>query len=276
VRTAEVLSQTAARLAQAGLENSLFEAETLASYAAGISRAKLISLMPDQYPPAAEAKLEEICRRREAREPFAYITGTKEFYGLDFFVTPDVLIPRPETESLVDAAVSLLPEGGSFLDLCCGSGIVGIALKTNRNDARVSASDISSAAIAVARINAHTLLNDESITFIQSDLFESIDAAFDMIAANPPYVAGEELPALAPELGFEPGLALFSDDGGFSHTERIISHARAHLVKDGILLVETNPSLKDRVGRCAEHFGFSLTIEKDLAGFSRFYFLRAV
>lgn len=274
VRTSEIVSETAAVLKKAGIESPFFEAELLASYAAGISRTRLVAMMPDRYPSAAQAKLSGIVRRRAAREPFSYITGTKEFYGIEFKVTPDVLIPRPETEFLVDAAVTLLPENGAFLDLCCGSGIVGIAVKKNRTDAAVTASDISAGALALAEINAQDILGDGMIRYIESDLFGSIKDRFDMIAANPPYVSGNEMSELQPELMFEPESALFSDDDGFLHTAEIIKGAAGHLKENGVLIIESNPVLKDKITEYADIHGYRITVENDLAGFPRFYYMR--
>lgn len=263
-------------LDKAGVPNASFEAELLASYAADINRAALVAMMRDPYPPEAKHRAADLCRRRAAHEPFAYITGHKEFYGIDFQVTPDVLIPRPETEALVDAAVSLLPEGGSFLDLCCGSGAVAVALKHCRNDASVSASDISQKALAVAGTNADTLLWPGAVTFIVSDLFDAISGRYDLIAANPPYVGEHEKALLAAELDYEPQIALFSAEAGFFHTGQIIRQARDYLNAGGYLIVETNPALRTQVTDCARDCGYSLSVENDLAGFPRFYLLQAV
>lgn len=270
--TSQILAHCAQQLREAGVAEPRFEAEVLAAYAANVSRAKIVAMFPDQYPPEARETLEKICARRVAREPFAYITGTKEFYGIDFDVDRNVLVPRPETEALVDAAVARVPESGSFLDLCCGSGNVGIALKSLRGDISVTAADISPAALDVARRNARRVLGDGCVKFVQSDLFESIDGRFDMIAANPPYVAQSESVRLEPELSYEPHSALFSADEGLFHTKKIIESADRYLNSGGLLLIETNPSLRETLMTLAAENGYNVEAENDLAGFSRFFY----
>lgn len=193
------LRQATERLAAAGCETPRLDAEVLLAHVLGVERAELY--MRAHEPPPGFADLVE---RRARREPVAYLTGVRAFRRLELRVDPRVLIPRPETEHLVEAALDL-PEGAAVVDVGTGSGAVALALKDERPDLRVTATDLSSDALEVARGNAERLGLD--VAFVHGDLLAGLRP--DAVVSNPPYV--ERALGLPPELGFEPELALFGD-----------------------------------------------------------------
>jgi release factor glutamine methyltransferase len=231
-------------------------------------RAGLLLKTGEPLPDGVEARYQLSLEKRLSGLCVAYIRGRKEFRGLDFAVTPAVLVPRPDTETLVEAALETLDRlaplpGPLVLDLCTGSGAVAVALKHERPDLRVYASDISAPALEAARLNAATLLPsahavahavaeavegnapDPVITFIESDLFERIPQpapGFTLITANPPYIPRGLIDTLAPEVRREPRLALDGGETGLDLIRRIIDGARPFLRPGGALLLEASPA----------------------------------
>lgn len=193
------LREAVARLAAAGCETPRLDAEVLLAHALGVPRLELY-----RRPAEPPAGFDELVQRRARREPVAYITGVRAFRDLELRVDARVLIPRPETEHLVEAALEL-PRGASVVDVGTGSGAVALALKDERPDLRVIATDVSEDALAVARANAARLALD--VAFTRGDLLAGVHA--DAVVSNPPYV--ERSPDLPPELAFEPPAALFGD-----------------------------------------------------------------
>jgi release factor glutamine methyltransferase len=213
------------------------EAQLLASLGGGVKRSWLLAHETDAVEPDAEAAVRKLFQRRQAGEPIAYILGEREFFGLPFAVTPAVLIPRPETELLVELARSHLPEGGRLLDVGTGSGAVAVAIAHMRADAEVWACDLSSAALAVARANAAR--NDARVHFVESDLFAALEGErFEVIASNPPYVAEGDPHLAEGDLRFEPALALASGPDGLDLIRRLAGEARRHLQPGGRLVFE--------------------------------------
>ena len=209
------------------------ERELLLMHHLGINRAGLIRGAQDELSPCLLQALESDCARLAAGEPLAYLTGERGFWDFTLTVTPDVLIPRPETETLVEAALDRLSPGDRVLDLGTGSGAIALALaRSGRAD--VTAVDDSEAALAVARANAERL--GASIRLLESNWFEQVTGSFDMIVANPPYVAEGDphLPALARE----PKRALVAGKNGLDDLHRIITSAPTYLEPGGWLLVE--------------------------------------
>ena len=186
----------------------------------------------------AEAQaLSELIARRQAGEPVAYLVGQREFYGLPFQVGPDVLIPRPDTELLVELAIARLPARGRMLDMGTGSGAIAVAVAHNRPDAGVTALDVSEAALAIARANASA--NDTTVTFLHSDWFGALDATpFDLIVSNPPYIADGDRHLAEGDLRFEPIGALTDHADGLSALRTIAIGAPAHLAAGAWLLME--------------------------------------
>jgi len=248
------------------------EARALLRVALGADETHLVA-HPEQILTREQGdRFAEWVRRRRAGEPVAYITGEREFYSLAFKVTPAVLIPRPETELLVEAALERIARDAPrrVLDLATGSGCVSIAIAKQRPRARVVATDISDAALELARENArrHAAANVE---FVESDWFGALGAArFDVIVANPPYIAEGDPHLAAGDLRFEPRRALVAGPDGLECIGPIVARAHAHLVAGGWLLFEHG---HDQAARCLSllaRIGFrDLTTLRDLAGIER-------
>jgi release factor glutamine methyltransferase len=238
------IAEGARFLSSAGLENGRLDAEVLLSHALGVDKTALYMNIDAPLHPQDEGRYRDMLSRRVQREPVAYITGRKEFWSLDFLVTPDVLIPRPETELLVEIAVGRLKvcDGKSpvkILDLGTGTGAIAVALAKELPDARIAAVDISSAALAVARQNSESHGVADRISFLSGDLFQSVRGQFDLIVSNPPYVRREELSALPPEIReWEPVGALDGGIDGLDFYRRIIAESRQHLRSGGSIILE--------------------------------------
>jgi release factor glutamine methyltransferase len=206
-------------------------------------------------------QLDLLQTRRANDEPMAYLLGYKECYGRKFIVTPDVLIPRPETEQLVDEVGQLLKSGQRIIDVGCGSGCIGITLKLERPDCDVTLSDISPAALKVAKRNAERLKTD--VKFVKSDLLKSFAPSqkFDVIIANLPYV--DKTWTVSPETAHEPATALFADDGGAAVIKKLIGSARGHLNNPGHLILELDPRQAETVKNYAAEHGFKAINQSD-------------
>jgi len=209
--------------------------------------------------------------RRAAGEPVAYLLGSREFYGREFVVTPAVLIPRPETELLVDVALMKVGAGGTaqLLDLGTGSGCIAVSLALECPAARVTAVDISAAALAVAKNNALRL--DASVDFIESDWFATLPAAqFDLIVANPPYIAATDRHLAEGDLRFEPAHALTDQADGLAALRRIVADAPGWLASDGWLYFEHGYDQETAVFALLQAAGFvNIEQHRDLAGIVR-------
>jgi release factor glutamine methyltransferase len=221
------------------------------------------------------ATFRELVRRRaNDRVPVAQITGAKEFWSLDLRVTADVLTPRPDTETLVSAALALLPDPQAearILDIGTGSGAVALALASERPRAEVVATDVSAAALAVARGNAERCGLGSRVELRQGALFEPVAGErFDLVVSNPPYLAEAERASLAPELAHEPDAALFAGPQGLELLEPLVRHCREVLAQAGGLALECAPAQADTVaGWCREAGLLSVTKYRDLAGRDR-------
>ena len=221
-------------------------------------------------PEIAEAYMELINKRAE-HIPYQYLTGECEFMGFRMKVSPDVLIPRLDSEVLCEEALKLIHEGGAVLDMCTGSGCLAVALKKLREDVSVWASDISANALRIARENAS--INGADVTFAEGDLFEGIDkgCTFDVIVSNPPYVTEEEYLELSPEVaGHEPKLALTAGADGLDIYRRLIPQARGYLREGGWLIMEMGCSQGLPLTDLMEQYGYKrVSVVKDLAGLDR-------
>ena len=197
---------------------------------------------------------QEIIYKRQNGEPIAYLTGQKEFWSLNFKVTPDTLIPRPETELLVETALNLIPANSDFYiaDLGTGSGAIACAIANERPLLNITATDKSKGALKVAKENARAL-NIANIDFVQSDWFENLtDQQFDIIVSNPPYVPAEDENLSRGDVRYEPDLALTPGSDGLIDLKRIIKQAKYYLKPDGYLLVEHGYNQKQTVRRLFE------------------------
>ena len=216
--------------------------------------------------------------RREKREPIAYIVGHKEFYSLDFEVTPAVLIPRPETEFVVSAALECITgkADARVLDIGTGSGAIAIAIAVNAPSAQITAVDISADAIAVASRNARRHRVEDRVTFRRADCFDILDGGaaletFDVIVSNPPYLDDAEIAALDPEVrGYEPRVALSAGAMASTFCEELRQARREHLASDGELIVEVGAGQATAVAKLVEDAGLSVVgVINDFAGHPR-------
>ncbi|WP_224368326.1 peptide chain release factor N(5)-glutamine methyltransferase [Hyalangium versicolor] len=215
------------------------------------------------------ASFRALIERRMAGEPTQYLTGVKEFYNRSFKVDARVLIPRPETELLVEAALRVLPKDAPSraLDVCTGSGCIAISLASERPQASLLATDLSPDACALARENAETLGVGARVTVVQGDLFAPVpaDARFQLVASNPPYIASEEIPGLSAEVRREPRLALDGGRDGLAVLRRVIEGARRCLLPGGLLAMEIGETQGAAVRELLQAAGFQdARVEKDL------------
>jgi release factor glutamine methyltransferase len=241
------------------------------------TREKLMLMDTEALDSVAAAGFEQALERRIAGECVAYILGTREFWGLDFAVTPDVLVPRPDTEILVEAALAALAQLGpspTLLDLCTGSGAVAIALKHELPSLKVYATDISPKALAIARKNAERLLAGNGADppcFLEGNLFAPVPPIrFDLIAANPPYVPSADIPLLPREVRLEPPLALDGGEDGLDLIRRIVEDAPAFLRSGGRLIMEADPRQMPAIALILEKKGYrDIRLRQDLSGLDR-------
>ena len=266
----EILRQLTLEFKQCGIDTARLDAEVLISFTLGIERYRLITDASRELTERESELLHSVKSRRTLGEPVAYITGNKEFYSMNFSVNRHVLIPRPETELLVDLAVFHAPPGASILDLGTGSGAIAVALKHSRPDCEITATDISTEAIETARLNAKNLLGDGCISFLAGDLFSPVTGLkFDVILTNPPYIDYNDKPGLQRELFFEPHIALFCGSGGMEIIEKIIGNAAEFLSEKGLVFIETGAMMEKKVIELADKYGYTAVIMRDHAGLPR-------
>src|SRR5690349_4026028 len=217
----KLLGWTQEFFAKKGVDAPRLTAEVLLSHALSCDRVRLYLDFDKPLGDPELARYRELVRRRAEGEPTAYLVGRREFFGRPFRVDPRVLVPRPETEQLVEAALAALPVGGRALDLCTGSGCVAVSVALGREGARVVATDVSEDALAVARENATAL--GAVVEFATGDLWAAVHGRerFHVIASNPPYIPAKELPGLSREVRREPCIALDGGDDGLALLRRI-------------------------------------------------------
>lgn len=268
-------------LLEASATVSRRDAETLLAHILQHDRAWLLAHTGDDLPHADLNTLRALTVRRAAQEPLQHLTGTQEFFGLNLCITPDVLIPRPETEHLVEAVLNwahtqsdIEPEEGSHLriaDIGTGSGAIAIALASVLEHAAITAVDISPAALAVARDNAARFNLASRIHFLEGDLLTEVSSTtnFDVIASNPPYVALDDAPTLAPEVrDHEPSLALYAGPSGLDIYRRLIPQAFNHLRPGGLLALEFGYGQRDALAEFLAEW-HSVRFLDDYAGIPR-------
>jgi release factor glutamine methyltransferase len=258
-----------------GIESPRLDADLLLAAALGTTR---VQLFVDARKPLTADELgrfRELVKRRRAREPIAYILGTREFYGRSFRVDKRVLVPRPDTEALVETALQrtrAVSMSMRALDLCTGSGCVAITLARERPTSLVFATDASAAALEVARDNA-LRLGANRVAFRLGDLYGALDPAtrFDLVTANPPYIASGQIAALQPDVrDFEPRLALEAGTDGLALLRRVVAEAPAHLAPRGVLAVEVGAGQAPAVVSLFEGSGFAaIELRRDYARIER-------
>ncbi|MEO6147413.1 MAG: peptide chain release factor N(5)-glutamine methyltransferase [Sulfuriferula sp.] len=249
------------------------ETHLLMAVALGVNRAWLLAHDNEMLPPEVAARYTSWLNRRLTGEPIAYIFGEKEFYGLMFKVSPAVLIPRPETELLVDLALTRIPEHQAcrVLDLGTGSGIIAITLSKLRPLAKLIAVDISPAALELAQENA-TDLEVRNVQFFESNWFDTLEGVekFDVIVSNPPYIRADDPHLSQGDLRFEPTHALAADTSGYSALALIIGRAKSHMTRSGALLLEHGYDQGEYARTALQQAGFhEYTTYPDLAGIDR-------
>lgn len=270
-----VLAWAADDLRKRGSETGRLDAELLLARVLRLTRIGLI-LQADRPLAALElARFRELFKRRRAQEPIAYLLGEREFYGITLRIDSRVLIPRPDSETLVEVALRRTRERsmlGSALDLCTGSGCVAIAFARARPTWQVTATDLSPDALSVARENAHRTGAVRNLRLLEGSLFQPIEAArFDLITANPPYIPSAELETLPADVrDFEPRLALDGGADGLELLRKIIEHAPPQLKPKGVLAVETGADQGPLVAGLFESHGYrSVEVTRDLGGRDR-------
>jgi release factor glutamine methyltransferase len=254
---------------QAALPLDALENRILLCHALDLTRVGLITQSERTVTVDEAAALNALVARRQQGEPIAYIVGRREFFGLDFTVSDAVLIPRPDTELIVELAVERLPQRGHALDMGTGSGAIAVALAHTRPDAQVTALDVSAAALDVARANAAR--NGSTVRFLQSDWFAALgDECFDLIASNPPYIAAGDAHLSQGDLRFEPVGALTDHADGLSALRSIIAGAANHLNNQAWLLLEHGYDQAAAVRALLQEAGYSdVQSWVDLSGIER-------
>jgi release factor glutamine methyltransferase len=254
---------------QAALPLDALENRILLCHALGLTRVGLITQSERTVTMDEAAALNALVARRQHGEPIAYIVGRREFFGLDFAVSDAVLIPRPDTELIVELAVERLPQRGRALDMGTGSGAIAVALAHTRPDAQVTALDVSAAALDVARANAAR--NGATVRFLQSDWFAALgDECFDLIASNPPYIAAGDAHLSQGDLRFEPMGALTDHADGLSALRSIVAGAAKHLNNQAWLLLEHGYDQAAAVRVLLQEAGYSdVQSWVDLSGIER-------
>lgn len=271
-----VLDWTIEYLRKYECETARLDAEILLAFSRGCQRIQLYTEYDAPLTPEERSKMRDLVKRRAGHEPVAYLVGFREFFGLDFEVEPGVLIPRPDTETLVVKAIELARELESprVLDLCTGSSCVAAAIAENCAGAAVTAVEIDDLAYAVAARNLAKHALTDRVTLLQGDLFEPVpvEGHFDLIVSNPPYVTTAEMDTLPPDVRLhEPHRALDGGTDGLDIVRRIISAGHSRLNSGGAMLLEISSSQAAAVAELFAQTGVfeSATIEKDLAGQSR-------
>lgn len=221
--------------------------------------------MDEEIPVDEMKEYESVLKKRAERVPLQYITGEQEFMGLTFYVNSNVLIPRQDTETLVEEALNLAKPGMRILDMCTGSGCIIISILKNKSDVKGVGCDISKQALIVAKENAK--LNNVNVAFEYSDLFENIEGKFDMIVSNPPYIRSAEIPSLMPEVAqFEPLKALDGSEDGLEFYRRILKESKNYLNADGYIIFEIGNDQGEAVSNMLTYAGYNnVRVIKDLA-----------
>lgn len=276
----KLLDWVSGYLGDKGVDSPRLSAELLLGHVLELERIQLYTLFDRAVDPPKLAKLRELVKRAGEHEPVAYLVGRCEFYSLPLTITPDCLIPRPETEHLVEKAILFLRErSGSqhVLDLCTGSGCIAAAIAKNSKDAVIIATDISDAALKVAAENIDKLKLTERVRLLCGDLFDPViegldDGKFDLIVSNPPYVSEPEYAALDKNVrDYEPAGALLAGADGLDVYKRILEKIDDFLKPDGALMMEIGYAQGPAIRELLENTGAfkTITIEKDFANNDR-------
>jgi len=266
---------TASRLADRGIEVPSLEAEVLVRHVLGIDRAQFFAALSDGLPCPDEGEIDRLVARRLAGEPLAYIQGCREFYGLELVVNPNVLVPRQETETLVDQVLELskhMPaEGLRIADIGTGSGAIAIAIAVNLPQATLYATDASREALEVARVNCDYHDVSKRVHLHPGDLLDVLPCDMDIIVSNPPYIQSDKLEHLAQEVRQEPAVALDGGADGLKVIRRLFQQAPPLLRLGGKLVVEIAPEQLESVSALAQNTvpAGQVSFRRDLLGLPR-------
>ncbi|PWE34171.1 peptide chain release factor N(5)-glutamine methyltransferase [Maritimibacter sp. 55A14] len=272
---ARALAAGAARLRAADIPDPVGDARRLLAHALVIPPGRLTLVLADPITNTQAARFEDAIAARAARRPVSQITGRRAFWGREFITGPDVLDPRPETETLVAAALEL--EFARVLDLGTGSGCILLSLLADRPASHGTGTDRSAAALDVARRNAAALGLEDRATLVQADWFDAVEGPFDLIVSNPPYIAAGEMAGLDPEVrDWEPHEALTPGGDGLDAYRAILAAARGHMTPGGHLLLEIGPTQAGAVFALADAAGLRRAgLQRDMDGRDRVVHLRA-
>ncbi len=265
------LREAIALLSAAGVPDPKNDAILLFTFISGRSRASVMFALDDNI--SGEPYYNDFraaIHRRMTREPLQYIVGSWCFYGDEYKVSPACLIPRPDTEIIVDEVLARLPKGAHIADLCCGSGCIGIAVLRN-SDATCDSVDISPDAIEIAKENAAALGVSHRIGFSVGDVFNAslLSKKYDIIVSNPPYIRHTDVQALAPELAYEPVIALDGGDDGMDFYRAIVRNYKSSLANGGVFVFEIGYDQKDEIASVAAENSMSVKIVCDLESHPR-------
>lgn len=258
-------------LAEAGIEEAALDARLLLEDICHTGRNDLLAHGDREVEAEKEAAYFEMIGKRAKRIPLQHLTGFQNFMGLDFAVNEHVLIPRQDTEILVEEVLKELHDGMRILDMCTGSGCILISLLRYSNGCHGVGADISQEALRVAQVNADRLIKGEDIRLIHSDLFERVEGQFDVIVSNPPYIRTSVIDTLMPEVReHEPLTALDGKEDGLYFYRKILKECREHLVHGGVLYFEIGFDQAQDVGSLMEEAGFEeIETVQDYAGLNR-------
>ena len=271
-----ILEWTAGFLKQKGVESPRLEAELLLAFARKCPRIRLYTDFTEPLSDEQRAVMRELVQRRAKREPLAYLVGTREFYGRSFEVGPGVLIPRPETETLIDVCLERIPSdtASHVVEVGFGSGCISITLARQRPQCHVTATDISSTAMSIASRNVDRHAVTDRVVLMQGDCLEPLlksGVQFDGLVSNPPYIREDERDSLQPEVAVhEPAEALFAGTDGLDVVRRLIQQAPGILKPGAFLALELDPSQCAEVTALVSTAGFTAArVHRDLAGLDR-------
>ncbi len=258
-------------LRSSGIESAAYDARALFRQIGGISPSDLVLRDAD----CSSSELTEAIERRKRREPLQYILGEADFYKETYKVTPDCLIPRPDTELLVDYAVKHLPSGASFIDICTGSGCIAVSTLKNTTATTALAVDISEAALNIARHNAERNGVLERVQFIYADALSApvAESCFALLS-NPPYVTDKAYTELEPEIYFEPKIAFVGGEDGLDFYRRLISLYKSRIAPEGFMAFEIGYDQAEALKAIAKEEALACEILKDYSGNDRVAILR--
>lgn len=267
-RLMDLVMKSGSWLQEKGIANGRREAEWIFAETLGLTRLELYTGFDRPLIPEEVDRLRSLVTRRGSRMPLAYVLGNQPFHGLRLAISPAVLVPRPETEELVDLVLKELPPGARVLDVGTGSGAIALALKQARPDCRVEASDISEAALAVARANAARLGHE--VAFHQGHLASGLNGPFQLVVANLPYIGEDERHLCDPETAFEPSQALFAGADGLDLMRELLADAPRLLAPGGLLWLEHGHAQGPALLGLAARAGLDARILPDGSGTDRF------